>query len=812
MPPQDYRGSGLATGSFAARPSLPVAQIAPAEAPEAPSPFWSAVTRATRRSAEDQWRNRTPGWRETEWHGRLMERHLEIERRTGRRLSYSFEMNSWETGPEASREGLAGLSRGLDDLVDAPARAVSRALGGDVSIAEYEARLDRLKAEFPELADIPTRDALFAAHDAELRGVRARAEAAAGDGVGGAVGGFVGGAGAALADPVNVGAAVLTGGLGAGRPLLTRMGAQALAGVGIEATQVPQRALEADQFAGPDYGAAEAGLDVLFAGAGAAGFEAVGAGARSGWRAVRGRVRAEAATADDPLLRGLDTAMDRLELDEAAIGAADDFDGARAALATGRPRPAVEPDRDLEQLFADPAPVRVAEGGQGRTPPIGVAEGGQGRTPVDGLSSAEYRGRQIWSGRFDPLQVRTDAERFQYKADGDADGVTGRLRGIERWDATASGKVILFEDADRQLYVADGHQRRGLAVRLAEQGWEDARLDGYLFRAADGWSAREVRIVAALKNIREGSGQVLDAAKVFREAPSALNDRSLPVSGEFIQQARQLAALDDAAFRAVVNGVIPQRYGAVIGELAADRPELQADLVELVRRGEPGSVDGARALIQEAMLDDFIATEGVQMDLFGGLPREATVIARGRIRESVMSQLRRDERLFGQLVRNADAIEAGGNALARSDNEARLALDRAAHELVSKLSLRSGEMGDAFQAAAAAVTKGETTAAKAAKGLVARIRNAVAQGQDLADFRAESLTPDPPGAAARAAAAEFDEVGGAGQRGQMIDKPEDVEVEAEAQAAGLFDDLPEDVPEERAFKALSVCAPGRGGA
>ncbi|MGH7020285.1 MAG: hypothetical protein ACREEY_10410, partial [Brevundimonas sp.] len=418
-------------------------------------------------------------------------------------------------------------------------------------------------------------------------------------------------------------------------------------------------------YGGPEYTAGEAAMDVGFAAVGGAGFELGGTAAKVATRPVRQALGLHA----DPVVHAAIRAIDegsrdyarQMQLSPSALGRgwghaaesllddehllvnADDFDAARTALARGEPRPVVEPEQSLDDLFAN----------QPDAPVLRSVAGSQPET-TGGLQSAEYMGRTIWSGRFDPMQVEADAARFQYKADGDADGVTGRLRGVERWDATASGKAILFEDTDGRVIVADGHQRRGLARSLAEKGWEDARLDGYLFKASDGWSAREVRVVAALKNIREGSGAIMDAAKLFREAPGALKDRSLPVTGDFIHQARQLASLSDPAFRAVANGVIPERYGAVLGELAGGRPELQGDLVDLLRRGEPGTAEGARALIHEAMLDDFIAAEGVQMDLFGGLPRESTVIARGRIREAVMRSLRKDERTFAALVRNAD--------------------------------------------------------------------------------------------------------------------------------------------------------------
>lgn len=897
----------------------------------APVPFLGVIER----NFEDQWETRRRNARFERTDEELWARHRDLERRLGRSLPLSRSLAG--VGPQGERDG---LERFMDRILDP--EAINAAILGRPGLLEddaYEALVEAERAKNPAAFEgFETRAALGERLSAEFTATRRRADEAAGQGVGGMAGAFLGQTAGVLSDPAEAALLLGTGGLGAGRGLLTRMATQAGVGAGIEAMEIGQRSSDAAGYGGPAYTAAEAGQNVLFGAAAGAAFEPVGDVLRLGWRAARGGLSSSAEPAD----RGLADAVDRLFDDEATLGAADDFDGARAALARGEPMPAVEPERDLSELFANQPPGEVSGGvrqmqrgsdrfsfdaapdGSGRMtwaieakglgePDAdfgamqngisGYVEGdswvvhiaslpesarGQGlavamyadaasraaadgkglvsdgrrgtsssaanvwealrrrgfdverradavqrddgqwitpdgapvyrirsvprstreEAPVAALQSTTYYGREIHAGRFDPLAVEVDAARFQYKADGDAEGVTGRLRGVERWDATASGKAILFEDTDGRLIVADGHQRRGLARRLAEQGWEDAQLDGYLFRASDGWTAREVRVVAALKNIREGSGSTLDAAKLFREAPAALNDRSLPISGDLIRQARQLAGLSDDAFRAVVNKVIPEGFGAVIGEQAAGRPEIHADLVELLRRGEPRGAEGARALIQEGMLDDFLASEGRQMDLFGGLPRESTVIARGRIREAVLSGLRRDEKLNAALVRNAEAIEAGGNILARSENEARLAVDRAAGELVSRLALRSGEMGEAFQLAATAVTKGEATPGAAAKGLIARIRAAVAAGEALDEVRAEILTPEAPGAAALKALDAYDQPGGAGQKAQLNDKPEDVDVEAEAASAGLFDDLPDTLSEDRALTVLKACAPG----
>ncbi|MGQ3041446.1 MAG: hypothetical protein ACT6TH_14570 [Brevundimonas sp.] len=771
MPPQSFVNSSRVT-----------APTNRGVTPEAPVPFWSSASRAYESEWETNRRNaRYEATQEERW-----ARHREAERRAGRRLPLSRALSG--VAPGSEEQGL--LDRILFDPEKINAWIMGRSL---LEEDAYEAMLTGEAQRAPEaFAGFESREQMTARLDARFRETRARADHAAGSGIEGAAGSFVGTIGAVMSDPANAAVAIATGGIGASRPLLARMAAQGALGAGQEALDVGDRIADT-QYGGPEYTATQAVADIGMGGLGGAGFEALGSGAAAVWRSTARQLERSA----DPASRGMADQIERLLDDEAVIGgSAPDFDGARVALARGDLPPQIQPERDLDALFEDRS-ATLRNQRQPGSP--GVATGL--------AAEAEYHGRRIHAGQFDPLTVEADPVRFQYKADGDAEGVTGRLHGVERWDPTASGKAILFEDVDGRVIVADGHQRRGLARRLAEQGWEDARLDGYLFRSADGWTAREVRVVAALKNIREGSGAVLDAAKVFREAPAALRDRSLPVTGEFIQSARQLAGLSDDAFRAVINGVIPERFGAVIGEQASGRPDLHGDLVELLRRGEPRSAEGARALVQEGLLDDFLKSEGRQMDLFGGLPRESTVIARGRIREAVLASLRKDGKLNAALVRNADAIEAGGNVLARTDNEARLAIDRASSELVSRLALRSGEMGEAFAEAAAAVTKGETTPGAAAKGLVQRIRAAVAAGERLDEIRAETIDPSPPSQAALAEAQAFDTPGGAGQRDQIQPKPEDAELEGD-DTLGLFDDMPTLVPEERALAVLRACAPG----
>ena len=68
--------------------------------------------------------------------------------------------------------------------------------------------------------------------------------------------------------------------------------------------------------------------------------------------------------------------------------------------------------------------------------------------------------------RFDPDEIEVDAELFQFKEGGDEFGVTDRLQGITKWMPDQAGTVVVYEYADGRRFIADGHQRLGLAKRI----------------------------------------------------------------------------------------------------------------------------------------------------------------------------------------------------------------------------------------------------------------------------------------------------------------------------------------------------------
>lgn len=539
------------------------------------------------------------------------------------------------------------------------------------------------------------------------------------------------------------------------------------------------------------------------------GFEAGGALARQANPDPGGVVGALAAEIDvgsrevaarptPPEVRAALARIDRDRMDVARFGAVDhqtaqtvqgELDNLRVPVP---PSPAAE--RELDELFG---------GSEARAPDDPTTDG----APTARLEATEYQGRRILSGSFDPMEVQADPARFQSRPDAGEEGVTDTLAEVTTWDQAKAGQTIMYEDRNGRVFAVDGHQRRALSRRLIQSGGaEGARLEGRLFRQSDGWSPDDVRVVAAVTNIREASGTVLDAARVLRETPSIINDRTLPFAGDFMDVARALARLESEAFAVVDDGAVPMRNAAVIGEQAPDRPDLHLGMVDLIRVAEPRTLDMTRALVHEARLADFADDHALSGRSFGVPSSQADMISRAELRAEVLRVLKSTAPdVLAAVTRDADAIEAGGYAIARTPVEARLARDLVAFSAIDKLALRFGQVGDTFGAAAAAVMRGEVTVASGARGIVDELREATRLATSIDADRRVTIDPEAPSETAARALAPFSEPGGRGQADQIRPKAED----AEAETRASWDDLPEATEEQRALDVLRVCAPGK---
>lgn len=322
----------------------------------------------------------------------------------------------------------------------------------------------------------------------------------------------------------------------------------------------------------------------------------------------------------------------------------------------------------------------------------------------------EYRDEMPhYLARVNASQINVDAETFQFKSGGDAFGVTDRLAHVDKWQPGFSGRVILWESEDGKLFVADGHQRTGLARRIGAKEGRDIGLNAYVLRERDGISAQDARTFAALKNIADDSGTITDMAKVLRDAgPDALRAAGVPRSAK-VRHAEGVARLSPEAFGAVINKVVPEEYAATIGARLPDQPEAHMALIDLLAKAKPANTMQADDIVRQGIEAGFAG--GEQVDMFGQLDSMASLFTeRAKVKDAAMGRLRGLKRIFGTAAKEAGTLESAGSKIdvAASTKEA-LGNDEAL-ALIDRLAWSAGPVKDAIDRAARRLADGEPLA------------------------------------------------------------------------------------------------------
>lgn len=334
-------------------------------------------------------------------------------------------------------------------------------------------------------------------------------------------------------------------------------------------------------------------------------------------------------------------------------------------------------------------------------------------------------GRPAGVFMFDAGNLATDAKRFQYKDAGDEQGITTALKGVSKWDAAKANQVIVWQDNAGQLFVADGHQRTGLARRLITQGSE-TKIDipGILYRESDGFSPEDVRAIAAAKNIAEGSGSPIDGAKVLRSRPELL-DGSMPQSRTEARQSFELARLDDEAFGMVINDVVPYQQAAVVGRIIPTDGPRQVAAMKALARFEPRNETEATVLVQRVAHAELekasAASQGSMFDLDAV---DSTVGEEMRIVARVISDLKKDGALFKRVVDNAARIEETGSQIERSAAQSIAQDAELFARSITSGAYTKGPLRDALVAAAKDLKNGSQTLNDAAGRVLAAARTA----------------------------------------------------------------------------------------
>lgn len=366
-----------------------------------------------------------------------------------------------------------------------------------------------------------------------------------------------------------------------------------------------------------------------------------------------------------------------------------------------------EQQQATEELFGDALPTAQAEAAPQQAAPAEDFNTGFGEVNNDPETLMRSRLR---IEELDPDAIDVDAKAYQFKGGGDEQGVTDRLRGVKEFDPTLAGVAMVHELEDGSRYIADGHQRLGLAKRAKEAGQKDVSLPARVYREKDGYSAADMRRIAAYKNIAEDSGTSVDAAKVIREGGDL--PKTIPQNSMKVRDAIGLAKLSDDTFGAIINDVIKPAFGAIIGN-TTDNPMMQQAMVNAMNRLKPSSREQAEIMARD------IARTGVdtqeQVSLFGSeMVGESIIYERSKILANAMNRLKKNKAVFKTLSEDASLIQSEGkNKLDNKANETRLRNDEVLLDTLVKLATRTGALSDALTEAARSAKTGKRNVTEA---------------------------------------------------------------------------------------------------
>jgi len=575
--------------------------------------------------------------------------------------------------------------------------------------------------------------------------------------------GFLGTMGAAMMDPVNIGLTAFSGG---GGSLLRVMAREAVVNATAEAITLPARFRTAEEL---DKAAPSIIETLAIGAAGGAILGGAMEGLARGFAYLNTRETIKPVPGIEPVRHA------------AALDAAED-----AIIAGESPVEAVEA---VLQPRSEPQ--------EGDTQP-GVAEVAPAQTAPVGANLEVLDNTSIGS-------IEVDAKTFQFKSGGDEAGVTDRLRGVTTWEPERSGVALVYEYADGRRVIVDGHQRLGLAKRLAAEG-KPVEMPVRILREADGVTVEQARARAALKNIAEGTGSPLDAAKVLRDLGVSADKINLPPNSALVRQGEGLSRLSDDAFGMVVNERATEAHGALVGRIIGDTA-LHADILALVTRLKPKNAFEAESIIRQAK--EAGATVETQASLFGDeMVSQSLFLERARVLDATVKRLKEDRGTFNVLLERSGTISGAGNQLDAEANAKRFLESGELMQYVQTQANMKGPISDALTQAARAYKSGDKIG-KSVDAVVEAVRGAIQRGdadgsagrlgRGEAEPAPAAVAPEPvdagpglfdaPVASERTAAGEQTLIPGVAPVAPRLEKPAPVRgpQEPDSQIGGMFD-------------------------
>ena len=306
--------------------------------------------------------------------------------------------------------------------------------------------------------------------------------------------------------------------------------------------------------------------------------------------------------------------------------------------------------------------------------------------------------------KLDPDQIEVDAKTFQFKTGGDSKGVLEKLQGVEKWDHNAAGTVMVFENANGKYFIADGHQRLGLAKRIKEK---DPSQDVYLMttirREVDGHTPESTMVEAMLINVIADTAKAPDVARILLKmgeaGTAALLEGRVKPSQALWSNATGLYRLGDEGFEFWLQGNVKDNIAAQVGHIIDD-PQASINILKILEKAKPADIVEARMMIRQALSAGLYETK--QVDLFGtSVMKNTLFVERTKVYKAALNNLKKEKGIFKALVENDTKIKKSGrNKLDTKYNQKEVELNEIAIQKLEKLANRKGQLSDDLTAAA----------------------------------------------------------------------------------------------------------------
>ncbi len=231
--------------------------------------------------------------------------------------------------------------------------------------------------------------------------------------------------------------------------------------------------------------------------------------------------------------------------------------------------------------------------------------------------------------------------------------------------------------------------------------------------------------LAALKNIGEGSGTAVDAARILHNRSETIAGLGLPPNSALVRKAEGLRRLGPDAFGMVANGLASEEHGDVVGRNVQNK-DMQADILAMLTRVKPENLAQAAMIARDAAAD---STTETQTDMFGTMQvQKSLYVERAKVLDAAMKALGTQVRTFGNLIDRAGIITDAGNILDADANAALVdSATKVRHYLNSQANMK-GPISDALTEAAEALRSG-TPVTRAAEGFIRDVKRGLEGGR-----------------------------------------------------------------------------------